>query len=79
MTQATLNITCNYSDLQSNFYLLHEAWQAQGKQHVGIILIVQYQISSRLGRWEGCGRLLNFLHQHIADELSDQLWWLPQE
>jgi hypothetical protein len=76
--QRRVVITCNYSDSQSNFCLLHEAWHAQGKQHAGIILIPQYQISSRLGRWEVRDRLLNFLNQHTADELSNQLWWLPQ-
>ena len=77
--QQRVVITCNYSDPQSNFCLLHEAWHAQGKQHAGIILIAQYQISSRLGRWEVRDRLLNFLNQHTAEELSDQLWWLPPE
>lgn len=77
--QRRVVITCNYSDPQSNFCLMHEAWRVQGKKHAGIILIPQYQISSRLGRWEVRDRLLNFLHQHTADELSNQLWWLPQE
>ena len=48
--QRRVVITCNYSDPQSNFCLMHAAWHAQGKQHAGIILIPQYQISSRLGR-----------------------------
>jgi hypothetical protein len=77
--QRRVVVTCNYSDPQSNFCLIHEEWRAQGKKHVGIILIAQYQISSRLGRWEVRDRLLNFLNQHTADELSNQLWWLPQE
>jgi hypothetical protein len=77
--QRRVVITCNYSDPHSNFCLMHEAWRAQGKQHAGIILIARYQISSRLGRWEVRDRLLNFLNQHTADELSNQLWWLPQE
>ena len=77
--QRRVVITCNYSDPQSNFCLIHEAWRAQGKKHAGIILIAQYQISSRLGRWEVRDRLLNFLNQHTADELNNQLWWLPQE
>src|SRR5262249_51795503 len=76
--QRRVVITCNY-DPQSNFCLIHAAWRAQGQQHAGIILIPQYQMSSRLGRWEIRDRLLNFLNQHTADELSNQLWWLPQE
>jgi Domain of unknown function (DUF5615) len=71
--QRRVVITCNYSDPQSNFCLMHEAWRAQGKKHAGIILIAQYQISGRLGRWEVRDRLLNFLNQHTADELSNQL------
>jgi hypothetical protein len=77
--QGRVVITCNYSDPQSNFCLMHKAWRTQAKKHAGIILIAQYQISSRLGRWEVRDRLLNFLNQHTADELSNQLWWLPQE
>jgi hypothetical protein len=77
--QRRVVITCNYSDPPSNFCLMHEAWRAQGKQHAGIMLIAQYQISSRMGRWEVRDRLLNLLNRHTADELSNQLWWLPQE
>lgn len=77
--QQRVVVTCNYSDPQSNFSLIHEEWHSQGKRHAGIILIAQYQISSRLGRWEVRDRLLNFLNQRTADELSNQLWWLPQE
>jgi hypothetical protein len=76
--QQRVMITCSYSDPQSNFCLIHAEWQAQGKDHCGIVLIPQYQISSRLRRWEVRDRLLNFLHQHTADELRNQLWWLPQ-
>jgi hypothetical protein len=36
--QRRVSITRNYSDPQSNFCLLHEAWRAPGKQHGGIIL-----------------------------------------
>ena len=77
--QQRVVVTCNYSDPQSNFCLIHEEWHSQGKRHAGVILIAQYQISSRLGRWEVRDRLLNFLNQRTADELSNQLWWLPQE
>ncbi|MGH9840379.1 MAG: DUF5615 family PIN-like protein [Blastocatellia bacterium] len=77
--QQRVVITCNYSDPQSNFCLIHEEWQAQRKEHAGIILIPQSQISNRLRRWEVRDRLLNFLNQHTADELRNQLWWLPQE
>jgi len=77
--QQRVVITCNYSDPQSNFCLIHEEWQAQGKEHAGIILIPQPQISNRLRRWEVRDRLLDFLNQHTADELRNQLWWLPQE
>ncbi len=72
-------VTCNYSDPASNFCLIHEEWQSQGKQHAGIILIPQFQISNRLRRWEVRDRLLDFLNQHTAEELRNQLWWLPQE
>ena len=72
-------VTCNYSDPASNFCLIHEDWQRQGKTHAGIILIPQFQISSRARRWEVRERLLAFLNQHTADELRNQLWWLPQE
>ena len=30
-------VTCNYSDPQSNFCLIHEEWQAKRKEHAGII------------------------------------------
>jgi predicted nuclease of predicted toxin-antitoxin system len=75
---ARVVVTCNYSDPSSNFCLIHEEWQAQGKPHAGIILVPQFQISSRARRWEVRERLLAFLNQHIAAELSNQLWWLPQ-
>lgn len=51
-------VTCNYSDPASNFCLIHEEWQSQGKEHAGIILIPQFQISSRLRRWEVIDLLL---------------------
>jgi hypothetical protein len=72
-------VTCNYSDPSSNFCLIHDEWQTEGKEHAGIILIPQFQISNRLRRWEVRDRLLEFLNQHTADELHNQLWWLPQE
>ncbi len=72
-------VTCNYSDPQSNFCLIHEEWIALGKAHNGIILIPQFQISNRLRRWAVRDRLLNFLNQYSADELRNHLWWLPQE
>jgi hypothetical protein len=72
-------VTCNYSDPASNFCLIHEEWQHRGEEHAGIILIPQFQISSRLRRWEVRDRLLDFLNQHTAEELHNQLWWLPQE
>jgi hypothetical protein len=76
--QQRVVITCNYSDPQSNFCLIHAEWQAQGKDHCGIILIPQYQLSSRLRRWEVRDRLLSFLNHYLANELRNQLWWLPQ-
>lgn len=72
-------LTCNYSDPGSNFCLIHEEWQAEGKEHAGIILIPQFQISNRLRRWEVRDRLLEFLNQPTADESHNQLWGLPQE
>jgi hypothetical protein len=59
--QQCVVITCNYSDPQSNFCLIHAEWQAQGKDHCGIVLIPQYQLSNRLRRWEVRDRLLSFL------------------
>jgi hypothetical protein len=59
--QQRVVITCNYSDQQSNFCLIHAEWQAQGKDHCGIVLIPQYQLSNRLRRWEVRDRLLSFL------------------
>ena len=70
-------ITCNYSDPNSNFYLIHEEWRTQSREHAGIILIPQAQISNRLLRWDVRDRLLSFLNRHTADELSNQVWWLP--
>jgi hypothetical protein len=76
--QRSIVVTCNYSDPQSNFCLIHEEWRSQGKSHSGIVLVPQAQISNHLRRWDVRDRLLNFLNQHTADELSNQLWWLPQ-
>jgi predicted nuclease of predicted toxin-antitoxin system len=36
--QQRVLITCNYSDPQSNFCLIHEEWQSQGREHAGILL-----------------------------------------
>jgi hypothetical protein len=72
-------VTCNYSDPRSNFCVIHEEWQARGKEHAGIILVPQYQVSSRSRRWEVRDRLLKFLNCYSADELRNQLWWLPQD
>jgi hypothetical protein len=72
-------VTCNYSDPQSNFCVIHDQWQSQGKEHAGIILVPQHQISSRSRRWEVRDRLLKFLNSYPADELRNQLWWLPQD
>ncbi len=72
-------VTCNYSDPQSNFCLLHEEWREKGKEHAGIILIPQSQISHRMRRWEVRDRLVRFLNRISAEELRNQLWWLPQD
>jgi hypothetical protein len=72
-------VTCNYCDPQSNFCVIHEQWLAQGKGHAGIILVPQHQVSSRSRRWEVRDRLLKFLNCYPAEELRNQLWWLPQE
>jgi hypothetical protein len=76
--QRRVVVTCNYSDPQSNFCVIHEEWQTQGKEHAGIVFIPQFQISSRLRRWDVRDRLLTFLNQHTWDELYNQIWWLPQ-
>jgi hypothetical protein len=72
-------VTCNYCEPQSNFCVIHEQWQAQGKEHAGIILVPQHQVSSRSRRWEVRDRLVKFLNSYPAEELRNQLWWLPQE
>jgi len=72
-------ITCNYSDPKSNFSLIHEEWRSKKRTHFGIILVPQAQISNRLRRWEVRDRLLRFLNQRTADELKNQLFWLPKE
>jgi hypothetical protein len=72
-------VTCNYSDPQSNFCFLYEHWQAAGREHAGIILVPQHQISSRTHRWGVRDRLLKFLNSYPAEELRNQLWWLPQD
>lgn len=72
-------VTCNYSDPQSNFCLIHEQQLSEGRTHAGIIFVPQFQISSRSRRWEVRDRLVHFLNQHTADELANQLWWLPLE
>ncbi len=71
-------VTCNYSDPRSNFCVIHEEWQSQSKEHAGIILVPQHQVSSRSQRWHARDRLLKFLNCYLADELRNQLWWLPQ-
>lgn len=76
--QARTLVTCNYSDPASNFCLIHAEWRAQSKEHAGIILIPQFQISNRLRRWKVRDRLLSFLNQRTAEELRNQLWWLPR-
>lgn len=53
--------------------------QRDDRAILGIILIPQAQISSRLGRWRVRDRLLRFLNQRTADELNNELWWLPKE
>ena len=72
-------VTCNYSDPRSNFCVIHERWQSQGKEHAGIILVPQHQVSSRSLRWDVRDRMLKFLNCYAADELRNQLWWLPHE
>ncbi|HWX40240.1 MAG TPA: DUF5615 family PIN-like protein [Blastocatellia bacterium] len=76
--QGRLVVTCNYSDPTSNFCTIHDEWRAQGKEHAGIVLIPQRQISSRSLRWEVRDRLVDFLNQRTADELRNRIWWLPQ-
>ena len=72
-------VTCNYSDPQSNFCVIHEQWRSRGQEHAGIILVPQHRISSRSRRWEVRDRLLKFLNCYSAAELRNQLWWLPQD
>lgn len=72
-------VTCNYSDPQSNFCTIHEQWRSQSKEHAGIILVPQHHVSSRSRRWEVRDRLLALLNYYPADELRNELRWLPQE
>src|SRR5207247_8290350 len=72
-------VTCNYSDPRSNFCVIHEQWQSQGREHAGIVLVPQHHVSSRSRRWEVRDRLVKFLNCYPAGELRNQLWWLPQE
>jgi hypothetical protein len=72
-------VTCNYSDPQSNFCVIHDQWQSRGKEHAGIILVPQHHVSSRSRRWEVRDRLLRLLNRYPADELHNELKWLPQE
>ena len=72
-------VTCNYSDPRSNFCVIHEQWRLSGKQHAGIILVPQHRVSSYSRRWEVRDRLLKLLNSYSADELRNQLWWLPQD
>lgn len=37
--QRSVVITCNYSDPQSNFCLIHEEWRSRGRSHSGIVLV----------------------------------------
>lgn len=72
-------VTCNYSDPRSNFCIIHEEWRLQGKEHAGIILAPQHHVSNRSRRWEVRDRLLKLLNRFPADELRNELMWLPQE
>jgi len=72
-------LTCNYSDPQSNFCIIHQEWRSQGKEHAGIILVPQHHVSSRSRRWEVRDRRLRLLNRFPADELRNELLWLPQE
>lgn len=72
-------VTCNYSDPRGNFCVIDERWRSQGKEHAGIILVPQHHVSSRSRRWHVRDWLLKFLSCYAADELRNQLWWLPHE
>ena len=72
-------VTCNYSDPQSNFCIIHDEWQSQSKEHAGIILVPQHHFSSRSRRWDVRDRMLRLLNHCSADELHNKWRWLPQE
>jgi hypothetical protein len=72
-------VTCNYSDPQSNFCVIHAQWQSQNREHAGVVLVPQHHVSSRSRRWEIRDRLVKLLNCYTAEELRNQLWWLPQE
>jgi len=67
--------TCNFSDPVHNFCIIDTAWRRQGKEHAGIILCPQTDVSLRL--WEVWRRLLKLLDTYFWDELYNHLFWLP--
>lgn len=75
VTERRALFTCNFSDPFHNFCLIDAAWKLQGKQHAGIILCPQTDISLR--RWEVWRRLLQLLDTYSWDELYNRLIWLP--
>jgi len=41
--QGRVLVTCNYSDPQSNFIIIHEEWQREGKEHQGLFLSLSFK------------------------------------
>lgn len=69
--QRSVVITCNYSDPQSNFCLIHEEWRSRGKSHSGIVLVPQAQISNRLrrvGRSRSASQLSQSTHSRRVEQ-----------
>jgi predicted nuclease of predicted toxin-antitoxin system len=54
-----------------DFLRLHQAWLEAGRSHWGIIIAEQAPVG------EITRRLLRFLNNVTADEMCDQIYWLP--
>ena len=54
-----------------DFLLLHQAWLAAGRPHWGIIVCEQLTVG------EATRRLLHLLNRVMADEMRNQVYWLP--
>jgi len=67
--------TCNVADARHNFQAIHAAWLSSGRRHSGILVCPQEQVSRN--PLAVLARLARFLNSVTADEMRDQLRWLP--